>query len=358
VDKKSLFFKAIDFLNGQDVDAYDGEEDITSWLLGELLSNRLGGIAFYKLKDTSFSKKAKREFLWTLECVYNSYVQKNNLFFSHLSLLGDILKNAQFKYALLKGAFLTSKLYPIGLRVSNDIDILVHQDDVSSCQQLLKDGGFIQGFYHENIGIIPATRQEILHSRLNFGETIEWNKILDGNRICIDVNFSVDYKALYSYDVVKDLLSRVVPFDVNNHSLSTLNDVDFLIHLCCHLYKEATTYDWLVWNRDTDLYKYCDIYLFLSRYQDDDFLERLGERIKILSLEKECFYALSNTIQIFHEKRDLLSRSFLQKIQPDNLDFMKQIYWPSKKIFFERSLDFIDWIFCKNKTKNLRDLRP
>ena len=58
-----------------------------------------------------------------------------------------------------------------------------------------------------------------------------------------------------AYDVLKsnDLLGKV-----------TLDDAGFFIHLCAHLYKEATTLPWIEMHRDMTLYKYCDIHMMLE----------------------------------------------------------------------------------------------
>lgn len=55
-----------------------------------------------------------------------------------------MFKNTDVSYALLKGAFLIN-VYDIGMRTSNDVDILVNQNQISEITDILKKNGFVQG---------------------------------------------------------------------------------------------------------------------------------------------------------------------------------------------------------------------
>lgn len=65
-----------------------------------------------------------------------------------------------------------NSFYGDGERISNDIDILIEQEDISSVSTLLKSMGFTQGYYDflEN-NIVPLSRAEVLSRRMNRGET-------------------------------------------------------------------------------------------------------------------------------------------------------------------------------------------
>lgn len=55
-----------------------------------------------------------------------------------------MFKNTDVSYAWLKGAFLIN-VYDIGMRTSNDVDILVNQNQISEITDILKKNGFVQG---------------------------------------------------------------------------------------------------------------------------------------------------------------------------------------------------------------------
>ena len=75
---------------------------------------------------------------------------------------------------MLKGAVLCKK-YPKGYRTSNDIDLLVCPERVTQIGKALIKEGFRQGDIR-NGTFIPASRKEIIESRMTRGETIPYIK--------------------------------------------------------------------------------------------------------------------------------------------------------------------------------------
>ena len=84
----------------------------------------------------------------------------------------------------------------------------------------------------------------------------------------------------------------------SNHKIPTLNKYDFFLHLCSHLYKEATTLPWIEMHRDMTLYKYADIYLLLSEISENDILA-IFNRATVLGLDKICAYTILETVELF-----------------------------------------------------------
>ena len=64
----------------------------------------------------------------------------------------------------------------------------------------------------------------------------------------IDVNFSLGFSPGMDESIVRTFLEKTQPLIFD--AISTLNDVDFLLHLCAHLYKEATVMSWVEMGRD------------------------------------------------------------------------------------------------------------
>jgi len=355
MSKYDGFFKLIDIYNTAPTPKEIQPFDMPT-LLGELLINRMGGVAYEALNQNGTFKGYPKEFKTALENAHLANSIKTEIFKKHLKYLSGVFANTSFKYAFLKGAFLSTKVYKDGLRTSNDIDVLLLQQDITACQQLLLQNGFVQGKYDKQSGIIPATRQEIIHSRMNFGETIPFVKIIDNNCLEVDLNFSLDFKAKNNNDTISLMLSDAQRVEVDGeYEFYTLSLPHFLIHLCCHLYKEATTYDWVASNRDLTLYKFCDIYMFLKQYGNAEYFDVLEQEICKLNLYKECCYTFRNTSLIYPRMFEISGfKDFLARIEPQDKAFLKQIYWPKRKQIFEYDMDFEDWIFCRNKRAQLR----
>lgn len=270
---------------------------------------------------------------------------------SALSSLKPVCANFKFLYAFLKGSYLVD-LYAKGLRTSNDIDILINPKDITELTAELKAVGFKQGNVR-NETFIPASRTEIISSRMNRGETVPFVKEVDlpGMKFLeIDVNFSLGFRPGVDEQVVCDFLNHTQPMILN--TISTLNKTDFLMHLCAHLYKEATVMSWIEMGRDISLYKYCDIYLFLRKFMDDEFARELIQRVNNVGLNKECYYALNYAKELF-EIDDVALDMLLKEIQPADLSFMTQVLDPQTGKVYSYDMQYKEWVFCSDRKGKL-----
>lgn len=327
------------------------------YMLGQLLYNRLGSIAYYVFRETELLDALPREFKNTLETVYSCCCDKTNSMAVALDYLNILLKDAAFPYALLKGAHLISK-YPSGLRTSNDIDILIPSGKLTQIEEILLAEGFKQG-YLRNGNIIAATREEILSARMNRGETVPFFKTVNMPQMRyleVDINFSLDFKAKQNSDVVAQIFRHVSEKSVlSGLSLRTLSDTDFFIHLCAHLYKEATTFAWVEKGNDLLLYKFVDLYFLMSLwFSRKSFCKELTDRIIEYGLQNECYYALSNTAGLF-QIHQLQLDELLDDIKPKNTTYLKTVKLPVQKKEYTYDIPFENWLFSTNRRKALHE---
>lgn len=274
-------------------------ESATPSVLGQLFFNRMQGIAYGKLKKHNKLKKVNREFRNSLKAGYEQNVEKNRSYTMCIEYLMSILSECTCKFAMLKGAYLCLN-YPKGYRTSNDVDLLVMPEDITEIGKALSDAGFKQG-YIVNDEFIAATRKEIVESRMMRGETVPYIKEIGFPKMRyleVDINFSLDYKNSDT-DVIKDMLDRARVIKVNGERVMTLDRYDFLIQLCSHLYKEATTLPWVEMKRDMSLYKYCDIYALLEDMKELD-INVLFNRANKYNMSEVCAFAILQTAQLFN----------------------------------------------------------
>lgn len=327
------------------------------YILGHLLYNRLGGAAYYIFSQCGLLGRLNREFRNTLKTVYDSNCEKNQSFLKGLAYLSGLLESVPFPYALLKGAFLVS-IYQPGVRTSNDYDILIAQENITVLSDLLKQNGYRQGNVRDGM-FVPASRTEILSSRMNRGETVPFIKELGFPQMRyseVDINFSLDFKAKQEHSVIPEMLLRSEKaIQTNVGSAYTLNKADFLIHLCTHLYKEATTINWVRMGRDVSLYKYMDIYLFVRSFLDNALAQELTDRIKLYHLEKECYYAFAYTKELFDLRCDAFDL-VQEGIKPHNTAYLSQIISPADGKIFAFDLPYIQWIFCSDRGGHLNEI--
>lgn len=101
----------------------------------------------------------------------------------------------------------------------------------------------------------------------------------------LDLNFSLDYQA-GGGDAEGEMLSRRETMP--GCGLYTLSLPDFILHLCAHLYKEATVMAWVEMGRDQSLYKYADLYLLTELFLDEELAGELGRRRRPMGCKKNA----------------------------------------------------------------------
>lgn len=321
------------------------------FVLGHLIYNRMGAIAYETIRKCDLVGNVNREFCNSLANIYEMNCERTKSYNKTLEMISEVLEGVDFPYALLKGAYLIS-VYPLGLRTSNDIDILIEQHNITKVANLLQRNGFIQGNLRNGV-FVPATRLEIIKSRMNRGETVPFVKKVDLPKLMyceIDINFSIDSIAYQKTDIVNTMLHDVKKMILDTSY--TLLPLDFLIHLCVHLFKEATVINWVKMGRDLSLYKFCDIYLLLEKWMDEDFSRNLSNKILDYGLNKECYYALYYTKKLFGIENIILD-SLLNEIKPNNVEYLKEVVDIEKGKTYYHEKDIIDWFFCGNRKELL-----
>ena len=327
----------------------------TPAVLGHLFLNRMQAIAYGFMKERGLLVNVNREFRNALKSAYEQNIVKNLSYFWCVNYLAEVLSKCECKYAMLKGAYLC-RYYPEGYRTSNDVDVLVMPENVTKLGNALTEAGFVQG-HIRNDNFIPATRKEIIESKMMRGETVPYVKRIDmpGMKFLeVDINFSLDYKNSDT-DSLGEILNRSVARRVGDLNVPTLDIADFFIHLCSHLYKEATTLPWIEMKRDMTLYKYCDIYLLLYDMSDEE-VDCVFERAMSLGMEDICAFAILQTAALFDVNNSyakLMARGTLCTIP----DFLHTVVSPKdNQVFIYIEEDISKRFFAENRADMLKEV--
>ena len=309
--EKELFLELCAFRspNAKKIEGLLKSNAATAEVLGMLFANRMAGVAYHVLKETSLLDLVDREFRNSLHNAFWLNEKINDDFLGCIKFLSTELEACGVPYALLKGAYLCFK-YPSGCRTSNDVDVLIAPQDVGKVSAKLKMAGFRQG-YLKNGTFFPASRKQIIESKMTRGETVPFikeTKLPFLKYIEVDLNFSLDYKNSDD-EVLKQMLSRTQLVSISGTQIRTLDNTDFFLHLCSHLYKEATTLPWIQMGRDMTFYKYADLYLLMEQVNDEE-ATRLYFMATGMNLETELSYCL-HSLQSFWELKDASTNSYL-----------------------------------------------
>ncbi|MEW9700452.1 nucleotidyltransferase family protein [Paenibacillus sp. SI8] len=316
--------------NAERINELIGEKLDWAEILGHLVYNRTAGIAYHVLRKCE-SPFFNREFEFGLFLIYEIQRQRTQSHRTYITQIASAMNASGIPHAFLKGSILAHSIYPIGCRISSDIDILLRANDLTACGNVLKELGFIQGFYDENERVvIPATRREILNHRMNYGEVVPYRKAVDEpgvNLIEIDINFSLDWMAHGTEQAVDSFIQEAegYPFE-EGVMISSLPKEYFLAHLCVHLFKEAAVRTWVEFQRDLGLYKFVDIYGFLTDPQLHLDWDKFIEIVTTHQIGNEAYYALEHT-RTFFPALDQYGpfMQALERIKPANTDYLEQV---------------------------------
>ena len=323
-------------------------------VLGALFFNRMQGVAYGSLKERELLGQVTREFRNSLKYAYDQNLVRNSSYRWSVCHLKDVLGGCSCRYAMLKGAMLC-QMYPQGYRTSNDIDLLVNAENIGEIGEALYTAGFRQGNIRGG-EFIPATRREIIESKMTRGETVPYIKEIDFpamKYLEVDINFSLDYKA-DDGKLTEQLLQKECEREAWGTKIHTLTENDFFIHLCGHLYKEATTMPWVVMGRDMTLYKYADIYMLLAEMDKDQTYDMYIRAVE-LGLEKICAFAVLQTSMLF-EVRNAYAISAALEIMECDPDFLHRVVAPAeKKTYLYTEKDIEKRFFCENRAKMMKE---
>lgn len=346
-----ILFKLSDIYNQEHI-YYDN--GLGENLFGKLILHRVENIAYKKLLSQNDVNMGvyKRSF----EALYEKGIEAVAEYEETLAYVCNIMEKAKFKFAFLKGAFLITNVYEKGLRYSNDIDILIEEKDIDECQRILLEKGFVQGYIKNGV-LHRASRKRIVLSRMNYGETMPFCKVYGKKTILVDINFSLDYKPTLDRKIIKNMLKNTVDVPWGNNNIKTLNMSDFIIQLCMHLYKEATTLNWVIRRKDLNLYKFNDLNVIFHECVSDDIYAHVTELILKYGVQKECYYALLHTGKIY---KSLMEQdeyvALLNHIKPDDIKYLYQIVDPQNKKVYMHSMSFEEWFACEERVKYLYEV--
>ena len=352
--EKELFFELCRFKepNKEKIERMINEGGASSCTLGALFSNRMAGVAGGVLKNAAPDARVDREFRNSLMSIVLVNGKINDDYFLCVNTLCQILDRSNIPYAFLKGAYLCA-WYPRGYRTSNDIDILVSPRDVGKMTSLLKGLGFEQG-YIKNGEFIAASREQIIRARMTRGETVPFIKEVNMpymRFLEVDLNFSLDYKNGSAEDIEK-MLGSARTVEIGACKVHTLDSIDFILHLCAHLYKEATTLFWVETKRDMTFYKYCDIYSLVCELDDKSIKELISRAIE-RKCENALLYALFSTDAFFGYH----SETVKQYIKSNYSEDVGYVISPEdqKRYRFDET-DIVKLFFCRDRSDILREV--
>lgn len=256
------------------------------------LINKTVGLVYHNIvKHKLFPRWIKPTVLLMMRSFYNAMAVRNKILLESADEIQSKMNAHGIRVIPLKGITLLKEVYLfLGARSLNDLDFLCSYKDIKSIATIMNSIGYIEGEYDWNQKEIhPFSRKKKLlwKSKMNNLPTyIKKNDNLNVEIIEVDFSISLDLKRNF------EVMDKIFVKDMQND----ISVDDFLLHLCCHLFKEAEGDIWIAAAADINLIKFCDIREYYICNRNQIFDERLIDR----SVELECSNALYYSMYYLH----------------------------------------------------------
>ena len=308
-----------------------------AFITGELIRHRVNGNFYTSLSDKQRSYvigKVRQ----TLELLSDCYEQYNAFildFFERLIIKTD---EAGIKVAGLKGVIFNSSIYDLRARRSNDIDILVAENNLKKFDSIMREFGFIQSL---DKGKTEATRQQKMIQQMNYHDLVPYIKKVDQpliKSIKVDVNFHFDSK---EHDITRRILDEgTQDYIGNGYKTRGLKWTTHLLFLCTHFYREATDSIWTSRASDADLYKIVYVQNSFREYSRDELLDWC-KIIDKYELNKQCYFTMYYLNKFYPDK---IYAEILERILPEDESYLNKVRVKGGE-FIERQVDFFESTF-------------
>lgn len=324
------------------IDNYLKQQLDWSEIVGQVINHRLGGYFYYGLTEMQL-KKIPKEFKAALKMLANGQEMQAKKRIKEFIIIDDILVKNSIAYFGLKGLIFSTNIYGLKERRSNDLDLMVHENDLDKLDIALRSIGYIQSNI-PNGELIEATKKEKLIQRMNYHDLVPYVKEVDGEIIEIDINFKFDSKEHEIDDSIFDY--GVQRYSGNGYEVNGLPFNTNLLFLCIHFYREATNTLWVAGRRDVVLYKLVDIMNYMRVYNEQFDVQEWCNLAHKLDLEKKCYFTF-HMLSLFYGENCEKIEQVLNILKVDDLSFIDEIYVESehKTILREKRYDesAFDW---------------
>ena len=194
-------------------------------ILSFALSAGIAPLFYYSLKGIPESSFIPRHIMDQLKQAYFQNLARNTYLCAELRRILSSFNNEDIDVVILKGASLAGLVYPnIGLRVFNDIDILVRKPDLPASEEIMSkldyattDSKVIRNYYRKNHHHLAP----YIHPEKSILVEIHWN---------ISPYIQID---------IDDWWNRVREATINDYKVLVLCPDDMLLHLCLHLFSSG-----------------------------------------------------------------------------------------------------------------------
>lgn len=308
-------------------------------------SNKVCTLVFSNLLNIVPDVDLPKDILLNYKCMKIKLRTHNEYIFEEYRKVRSELVRSGVRTFSLKGAWLIENIYKDkGIRSINDIDCLFPREMEADLIEAMGNVGYIQGQYDSlNQRVEGFSREKQIAWKRKMNNLMPFQKttpIKSLPTVIFDFSFALDLSKDES--AVKEM--------INNADGEYLRKAHFFVHLCAHLYKEATNAIWILETTDLNLIKFCDVREYIMQMGRDDINEAVLFAQKY-GFSKAVYYTCHYLQEIYNEDYSEILKQFKLEDysflnQYGEADFGENSYW--KK-------DFLDRLFAANNMDELEN---
>jgi Uncharacterised nucleotidyltransferase len=295
---------------------------------------------------------------WLFASAYLGNRHRNQALYDEFGPLLADLTAAGVPYAVRKGFALVEAVYhDAGVRRINDLDLLVDRGDAPRVHEVLQRYGYEQGqLAVDGDRIEPFDKATQMAWRMRMNNQLPYRKAghrPDVSDYNVDLCHGIFPRSTQTDATVGDLLARARPAVLCGAPSLVLEPADFLLDLCAHLYKEATSAAFVREGLDLQLSKFLDVSLFGASL-DDAAWDRFTERALGYGVGASVYYALHFTTALHP---GAIPERVLDGLRPENLDYLDGFGVPEGQDG-RWSQDFIARLFDPGRSREAGAAEP
>lgn len=313
------------------------------------IDHRVSQLVYKNMLDNDIHRFLPVKWRNSIEAFYYFVKRRNEFIFNKIDVIFSDLNSSDIPYASLKGTMLLHDIYvDYGLRLFNDIDILVKENNLSLVTSLLNNLGFEQMIFDkENARLQSVSKKQKIFHRMSTHELIPFYLNINNEEcrhIEIDIQFDIFNRGKFLKQAfyIKSVFEELNKVRLKSGLMITVLKPEYnILQLASHLYQDATRILTIREGKDLELIKFVDIYEFVKKHFNNIDWDLLAEVVNKNHINHILYYSLHHTEVLLGS---FVPENFMQVIKPNDLKYL-DTYGTDENLFIKWEIPFIKRMF-------------
>lgn len=316
----------------------------------ELANNhKVANLLFYNIKKYCKDSLYNEFDAQTYELIKEQNEARNNYIYTQFGILINQLNNSGIRVCPVKGIYLIDNVFEDrSIRAMNDIDILFKKRDKAIIKSVLSENGFSSGFF-ENGKVIPLDIKLRNIWKLKSYNLPPFVKPVQNEFVKF---IKLDFSSALDFSLDTAPVEEMIENSTFNGMYYQLLSEHYFIHLCTHLYREASNTPWIKTNKDLLIIKFCDVREFIIKKMNSESMDNAILFAKKHNIEKAIYYTIYYLDLIFNES---WASEILTKLSVADEEFLHSYINSDFSQEQKRRKNFWDSLFAKSNIDELDD---